>query len=238
MRADMFEVLIERPRSGMRIKHRRGNKPQACDWDGEDGFEDRVAPRPHETKHFDDFLQPLRRWLRKQVNRPWDKVYAELCASIDRRSVTGQHLLDHAGWEVARNCVLDSEGRVLRNPAERWSGLRGHFVDGLYVHPRTGILRYRERHRLREGRAKREAERKDRAQSLIQLGGDHFLWRREGLWYEVRARHCESKRAESIDFKHADPRCCRREHDWHVIEKRQLSSRELRERQLENMAPD
>lgn len=237
MRADMFEVLIERPRSGMRIKHRRGNKPQAQDWDGEDGFEDRVAPRPHRTKFFDDHLQPLRRWLRKQVNRPWDKVYAELCASIDRRSTTGQHLLDHVGQEVARNCVLDADGRVLRDASDHRRSYRGDAVDGLYVHPRTGLLRYTEPRWRAVYRARKQAD-ECMPDDLISLGGDRFLWRRDGLWYEVRARHVQEKRAESLDFKFADPRCCRREHDWHVIEKRQLSTRELRERKLENASPE
>ena len=33
--------------------------------------------------------------------RPWNKVYAEICAGSDRRSLTGIHLRDHVAQEVA-----------------------------------------------------------------------------------------------------------------------------------------
>ena len=224
MRADMYEVLIERPRSGWRLKHRRGNKPQVRDWDGEDGFEDRTAPRPRRTKWFDDHLQPLRRWLRAQVNRPWDKVYSELRATIDGRSVTGRHLLDHVRQEVAVDCELRADGKVY--PKAAYGSRSETPIVGLYVHPRTGLLRHVER--------RRRAERQERWHALfrmpddvIALGGDHCLWRRQGLWYAVRVRVADARGKDAVDFRTPTG-------EWHVVEKRQLSSRELRERGLEN----
>lgn len=229
MRPDMYEVLIERPRSGWRLKHRRGNRPEVGDWDGEDGFEDRIAPRQRRTKWFDDHLQPLRRWLRKQVNRPWDKVYAELCASIDRRSVTGQHLLDHVANEVARHCVLGADDRIRRGPADR-SGRRGEVVDGLYVHPRTSLLRYVEPAWRAQRRQRRHALHR-LPDGIVPMGDDRFLWRHQGLWYAVRVRVADPRGQDSVDFETPTG-------TWHVIDKRQLSSRELRERGLENDAQE
>src|SRR5262247_4117913 len=86
MRDDMSKVVIERPRSGhslpgyktrLRIRH----------YDPEKDYEDlpkRVSGsrskyvRAGETKYFSDFLSPLRRFLRTNVGRPWDKVYSEM----------------------------------------------------------------------------------------------------------------------------------------------------------------
>ncbi len=46
------------------------------------------------AKRFYDKLAPTRRWLASHVGRPWDKVYAELCATFDRRTVAGRHIVD------------------------------------------------------------------------------------------------------------------------------------------------
>lgn len=235
MRADMYEVLIERPRKGGGFRYLRTNKPQVRDWDGDDGFEDRVAPRQRRTKFFDDHLQPLRRWLRKQVNRPWDKVYSELCATIDTRTTTGQHLLHHLRREVEHDCEQREDGRVYRKAG---CGSRGEqAVDGLFVHPRTGLLRHVEPRWKAAYLARREAAARP-PDGLVVLGGGRFLWRREGVWYDVHARHCAAKCPETVDFKLATPPYFRYEQAWHVTEKRQLSSRELRQYQLENTAPE
>jgi len=44
---------------------------------------------------------PLYRYLRQQVNRSWAKVYGELCAQLDRRSVVQAHLFQHIEDKVA-----------------------------------------------------------------------------------------------------------------------------------------
>jgi hypothetical protein len=51
-------------------------------------------------KEFSDLLGPLRRYLRKQVGRPWDKLWSEITQTLDSRSLTGQHIFDHIRWEV------------------------------------------------------------------------------------------------------------------------------------------
>jgi hypothetical protein len=52
------------------------------------------------AKEFSDVLGPLRRYLRKQVGRPWDHVWSEMTHTLDNRSPTGQHIFDHIRWEV------------------------------------------------------------------------------------------------------------------------------------------
>ncbi len=113
MRSDLNEVLIERPRSGLRCKSARGNKPRAADRIGEDSYADSYRPRRLRTKYFDDLLSPLKRWLRSQVDRPWNKVWSELSASIDGRGVAGRHLLDHVCSLVTIQTEYDAKRRAV-----------------------------------------------------------------------------------------------------------------------------
>ena len=86
---------------------------------------DHTAPpkRPKVYKSFYDKLSPATRWLESQVGRPWNKVYSELCAKFDRRSLAGMHDVDaHMVGEVWRGDLA----------MRRW---RDFFVD------RHGILR-------------------------------------------------------------------------------------------------
>ena len=59
-----------------------------------------VPVRRRVHKDFHDKLGPAKRWLAAQVGRPWDKVYAELRARFDSRTIAGAHVVnDHMlGW--------------------------------------------------------------------------------------------------------------------------------------------
>ena len=100
MREDMSKVVVERPRWGhslpssktrLRIRH----------YDPEKDYEDlpkRVSGsrskyiHAGDIKSFTDLLSPLRRFLRTNVGRPWDKVYSEMRENLDDRKVTGRHV--------------------------------------------------------------------------------------------------------------------------------------------------
>jgi len=89
-------------------------------------------PRPSVHKSFYDKLAPAHRWLVAQVGRPWSKVYSELCARFDTRTVAGRHVVhDHMLDWVRRHdepyrghsrydLVIDAHG-ILRKPL--WFGL-------------------------------------------------------------------------------------------------------------------
>lgn len=89
---------------------------------------DESAPRPgpRVRKMFRDKLGPAKRWLNAQVGRPWTKVYADLCARFDTRTVAGRHVVhDHMlGW-VERSAgatsnrgyfFVDAHGILRRDP--------------------------------------------------------------------------------------------------------------------------
>src|SRR4051812_39531791 len=64
--------------------------------DGDDWLE---APRPHARREvgaraFADRLKVVERFLEVNAGRPWNKVYAEICSKVDRRTMKGWHLID------------------------------------------------------------------------------------------------------------------------------------------------
>jgi hypothetical protein len=145
MRADMAKVIVERPRVGHATRGKpKGYRRKLGDPTTE-GLPHRegIKRRSGGTKSFNEHLGPLRRYLDKQVGRPWDKIHAEICARIDRGSVVQKHILTHVADYVATNVLLIDGvpcqgqggwgfGRPL---GERWRWRKW------YVCPRTGLLR-------------------------------------------------------------------------------------------------
>lgn len=185
MRSDMGKVVVERPR-GQSYAPNRKFGARLCylpDHDYEEqpkrvGISASYRDYSYSEKWFKDLLGPLQRFLQKNLGRPWSQVYSEVCTTLDRRKITGHHLIDHLKWEVETNCFMDAKGRVYYR-----SGNEERLVDGFYVHPATGLLcrawpessRERKRRRLL-------AEEKD-----WWLPSDgHTAYRKHmGIWYRV-----------------------------------------------------
>lgn len=78
-------------------------------------------------KSFDDKLGPAKRWLDRQVGRPWDSVRGDLLARFDTRTTPGRHIVfDHmlpwveeAGLHSRREFAIDAQGRLRRLPRNR-----------------------------------------------------------------------------------------------------------------------
>ena len=79
------------------------------------------------AKQLDDHLAPIRRFLHKQVGRPWDKIYSEICSGLRAghplRDHLLRHMLEHVSFDHAH-----ASGHERR---------RGQ----LFVDARTGLLR-------------------------------------------------------------------------------------------------
>ena len=120
MRRDMFKVIVERPRRFGPGGWTRGRPPR----DAEDGPSHAGMRRPydswHERKELNENLAPLRRYLMKQVGRPWNKVFSEICEHLRTDSTVQEHVRRHLGDFVA---------------------IHGRDSRPLYVDPRTGLLR-------------------------------------------------------------------------------------------------
>jgi hypothetical protein len=151
MRADMGKVLVERPRLGGWRWASRPVKGYAktlrkCLDAGDSPPSREGMKRCHsgDTKHFNEHLAPLRRFLNTNVGRPWDKVYSEICRHVDRGNVVQKHILTHLFDYVVTNVIL-IDGVPCR--AEAYARQYGeplrttHSRDQWYVCPKSGLLK-------------------------------------------------------------------------------------------------
>lgn len=202
MRRDMSKVIVERPREGSRWKtwRRKGRydpKLIVLDEDGEDDISQgraayrRATKSARHAKWLNENLAPLRRYLLGQIGRPWDAVWAEICAYLKPTSTVQQHVRDHVDDFVAVNTFI-KDGRIYFS--DRATGVapldNPKYRQPLaYVDPRSGVLQrnpYVERYGRRQQRikaaeaaelAKRLRELPDRAKRLILLD--------DGNWWEI-----------------------------------------------------
>jgi hypothetical protein len=179
----MHKVVVERPRSGSRSKSRkwgmRLNYAPDCECEDSPMRVSSGRVRQYGWKHrrFTDVLNPLERFLRSNVGRPWDKVYSELRQGLDVRKVTGQHIFDHLQGMVEVDTFLGGEGHVF---SCKWGWLGK--VQGFYVHPRTGLLLWAERDSSAE--RKRKSLLRKRLHGFW-IDGTRAYRLIEGIWYVV-----------------------------------------------------
>lgn len=147
MRPDMKTVVTEAPRSGSHNKSlKTGRRLSKNEYDEDQDTGPRRHPISRYSQHgwnakgFSDVLGPLRRFLRKNVGRPWDKIYSEMTKSLNKRTLTGQHIWTHVDGEVRRYCEVREDGKVYEKKVRRWHTDRP--VEGLYIHPVNGLLCY------------------------------------------------------------------------------------------------
>jgi hypothetical protein len=130
MRDDMFKVIVERPRRGVGYYRTLPNEYRAAKrfkLDDEFNVDDeycakKLPMRAHslgwERKSFNENLQPLRRFLAKQVGRRWDDVYSEICEHLDASSTVKQHVRDHLTDYVTVKTYRTEDGQLWA--AGRW----------------------------------------------------------------------------------------------------------------------
>ena len=75
-------------------------------------------------------------------------MHSELSRKLDRRSLTGSHIWDHVMQEIDTDCYIGEDRLAYSNT--RTYRLSECPVDGLYVHPKTGVIR--EQHPRRKRR--------------------------------------------------------------------------------------
>lgn len=195
MRKDMSKVIVERPRLGRAwaSEKRPGRLRAVEDDDGEPlragrGGHTPTRTKPLKTKNLNENLAPLRRYLGKQVGRPWNKVFSEISEHLKPTSTVQQHVRDHIEDFVASNTRMKA-GKVVTTG--KWGGERALEEDyrRYYVHPRTGLLRENPHYRswsarLRARRAAIAAERDSRMRVVDAKTQLHKL--KDDVWWEVK----------------------------------------------------
>jgi hypothetical protein len=147
MRRDMAKVIVERPRFGSRFHGKPKGYRRAVQRLAEDGGPIREGMKRRcrgGSKILSEHLGPLRRYLDKQVGRPWNKVFSEICAHISRSSAVQDHVRDHVE-EYVTTCVILIDGVACNGEGGRLYGKPLHQLPSRYrpwyVCPRTGLLR-------------------------------------------------------------------------------------------------
>jgi hypothetical protein len=172
------------------------------------------APMRRTDKELSDHLGPLRRYLRRQVGRPWDKVYSEIRRGLPD-GMHGEHIMSHVRSDVGMHC---EEINGVIKVCTRW-GHSNEVMEGeLYVHPRTGILCVG-KHRKRRPASPERVEH-------IKLEDNHEYRLIDGIWYYQEFVYVMASRLRGGRYTENPER--------QVVKKRQLNSRELARLGLKN----
>jgi hypothetical protein len=178
MREDMSRVIVERPRIIDSVG-RKGRSRPLEDLPKQEGMRRSQRERGG-YKTLNENLAPLRRFLERQVGRPWDKVYSEIAERLRVDSTVQQHVRDHL-----RDFVATRPRRGICAWYTRGGGSLWH--QPLYVDPRDGILKRTDRLPEAKARRRKEAERsrKQAPADRVELSSGCELRRIDGIWYEI-----------------------------------------------------
>lgn len=141
MRADMFKVIVERPRWGAshaQSPKLKGNKTQDIK---QIGLKRHAHIGARYSKSLNENLGPLIRFLRSRRGQRWDDVFSEICDCLDTGSTVKMHVRQHledfvlTRISIGRHGEWMFEGMVIEK-TRGWFRRRKFFVD-----PYDGILR-------------------------------------------------------------------------------------------------
>lgn len=195
MKQHFNKVIVESPRACHDRKYGEHRTRQNRMLDDEVGGKITKNFPSFRDKSFGEHLNPLYRWIEKQVNRPWDKVYSEIVKQFDPRKVINRHILEHVYDRVEKpehTIFVDGEIKFFREWS-RWGkisyvGLED--AQDMYVDPRDGILKANRRKKTRR-QAREETYRKVEAAKRgckIIIDKTQELWKIKGTWFLLRIR--------------------------------------------------
>ncbi|HEY2838591.1 MAG TPA: hypothetical protein VGJ26_05565 [Pirellulales bacterium] len=177
----MAKVIVERPRHGPRQKCRKGYFKQWRQLPPEDWPKrERIKEHKGGTKHFNEHLGPLRRYFRKQVGRPWNLVFAEVCVHLRQDSVVQSHVRDHIP-DIVEIGAIEIDGVICHGVGYRLGRplAPSHWME-FYVCPRTGLLR--------KIKLRRPAPAPAPPVDRLPIDAMREYRRIDGIWYELSLR--------------------------------------------------
>ena len=189
MREDMSRVIVERPRKGGKFE-RKGRAKALDDLPTKVGMR-RFHAEIGNAKWLNENLAPLRRYLERQVGRPWNKVFSEIARHVRVDSTVQQHVRQHLEDFVAVTPRRDVVSRYRHHLGRPWH-------QPLYVDPEDGLLKRTDR--LLEVRLTRRRRKEAPAPpaTRVRLDDDRELRQIDGLWYEVSLRSLPEPRYRRV----------------------------------------
>jgi hypothetical protein len=184
MRDDMDKVLVERPRLGGGGV-RKGRSPRDPELLPRFQGLRRQAREHGGHKQLNENLAPLRRYLERQLGRPWNTVHGEMRARIDTGNTVQAHIMTHVDQfirlRVTKTPATEMTPCGLIYQAMTWGdAFRPVRERDLYVDPDDGIIKRARRRLAVRPRAKPPGTTSSRHLAPGRIGVEV-----DGVWYGV-----------------------------------------------------
>ena len=188
MREDLNKLLCERERHGHKKKFHDVRRLKKAGADDEVAGRESMVKRHNiswNNKEFNENLTPLWGAVRKNVGRPWDKVYGEICQVFDKRKVINQHILQHLLDFVETKTFIGEDGQVwVRRSWGSPCPVKEQSFSKYYVHPTTGLLLEIKKKTLRQEREEVKAKlAAEQAKVRRVIDEDTELRKRGDVWF-------------------------------------------------------
>lgn len=201
MREDFNKLLCERERRGSRNKFANvRNIKRFTNSKDNDEFSDLPDREGMKTRHnynyrrkeFNENLNPLKGFLNARVGKKWDKVYSEICATFDKRSVINQHILVHLFDYVNNEVWMDENRKLFETNLYSYRGPRevpfaNNFQSKYFVDPRDGILKKNPNYQTWAQRSRILNDQRivEQANLVRTIDDQNKLEKIDDIWYRV-----------------------------------------------------
>jgi hypothetical protein len=187
MREDMAKVIVERPRIGSRLRSRKKGYRKHVQQTGVEELprrEPMLGRWRGRERWLNEHLGPMRRFLRSNVGRPWNKVHQDLCEHVSFDNAVQMHVLTHVFDYVERLVRVDGN-RII--PTAGFRHDRPLPAGHMYVCPNTGLLRV----------VRKPKQRSQPKRHIIDATLQYRF--RDNVWWEVRVDKLPSDPGELWD---------------------------------------
>ncbi len=231
MRADMSKVIVERPRIGGGASFPRA-RDRVRDFDLLPKREAIKRPWSGDSKLLNENLAPLKRYLRSNVGRPWNKVFSEISQHINVNSAVQLHIRQHLDHYV----TLDAS-----KVEKIWVNTRGEPVwSPFVVNARTGLLVEVRQRRPWFKWWRQNMERRRQREEILCDKKRGFAYRKiDGIWYRINFASIPAAGESFFDVLLRRPLIagrseCSPEHKLGIYasKKTQLNSKDIRQEGL------
>jgi hypothetical protein len=196
----MSKVLVERPRVGgegkKHVRHNRRDTKQnlrnASKDEDVDVWSFHSMKRLHtstpgsydDRKQLNENLNPLYRYLNKQVGRKWDEVYSEIMSNLNLNNAVQYHVWQHLiHFGIVETRTWIENDKVMQHSYCGPEEVQASYRISFFVDPSDGILRKYDRSPRYRSKNKVHSDRfYDKKNPLV------YYHKIKGIWYEFGLR--------------------------------------------------